>query len=350
VGLQPGACPQALPAREAGTLYSWPRTVSYYPRSGRTVRSMRLKLYRGWWYAVWREGGKTKRRALRTKDRDAAQRALDEYRRRIAAPSDTVGQIFTAYLADKGTERAVWAWKRLQPPFGALRPDQVTRKESRSYVAVRRKQGVGDGTIHTELTFLRAALLWANRNTPAIVELPSKPPPAEDYMTKQQYEAILAKAETPHVKLFIVLALATAGRMTAILQLTWDRVDFDRGLIRLGTGEKRRKGRATVPMTDRARQALQEAHGARTSNHVIEYGGAPIARIRKALATVAREAGLPWVTPHVFRHTAAVWMAEDGVPMPEIAQVLGHTDSRITERVYAKFSPTHLRRAVRALG
>lgn len=311
---------------------------------------MRLKLYRGWWYAVWREGGETRRRALRTQDRDVAARSLTEYQQRIAAPTDTVGQIFPAYLADKGTERAVWAWKRLQPSFGALRPDQITRKECRSYVAVRRKQGVGDGTIHTELTFLRAALIWKNRNTPAQVELPSKPPPADQFMTQAQYEALLAKAETPHVKLFIVLALATAGRMTAILELTWDRVDFDRGLIRLGTGERRRKGRATVPMTDRARQALQEAYAARTSEHVIEYGGEPIRKIRKALGKVADAAGLSWVTPHVFRHTAAVWMAEAGVPMPEIAQVLGHTDSRVTERVYAKFSPTHLRRAIRALG
>ena len=138
--------------------------------------------------------------------------------------------------------------------------------------------------------------------------------------------------------------------MTAILELTWDRVDFDRGLIRLGTGEKRRKGRATVPMTDRARRELMAAAEARTCAHVVEYGSGPVKKIRKAFAAAASAAGVPWCTPHVLRHTAAVWMAEDSVPMAEIAQYLGHTDSRITERVYAKFSPSHLRRAARALG
>lgn len=59
---------------------------------------------------------------------------------------------------------------------------------------------------------------------------------------------------------------------------------------------------------------------------------------------VAR-AGLRGVTPHVLRHTAAVWMAEAGVPMTEIAAYLGHSDSRITERVYARFSPDYLRKA-----
>ena len=76
---------------------------------------MRLKLYRGHWYAVWREDGETKRRALRTKDRDAAARALTDLQRRLSEPSDTVAGIYAAYLADKGTERAVWAWKRLLP-------------------------------------------------------------------------------------------------------------------------------------------------------------------------------------------------------------------------------------------
>jgi integrase len=68
-----------------------------------------------------------------------------------------------------------------------------------------------------------------------------------------------------------------------------------------------------------------------------------------ALKRAAVRAGVPWVTPHVFRHTAAVWMAEAGVPMPEIAAYLGHSDSRTTERVYAKFSPAYLRKASRAL-
>jgi integrase len=121
-------------------------------------------------------------------------------------------------------------------------------------------------------------------------------------------------------RLFIILALATSGRMTAVLELTWDRVDSERGLVHLGTSERRRKGRATVPITDRERVALQEAAVARTCERVIEYGVRPIVKIRKALARVATAAKIPWCTPHVLRHTAAVWMAETGIAMSVIAQ------------------------------
>ena len=310
---------------------------------------MRAKLYRGWWYAVWRDGGETKRRALRTQNRDAALRALADFQRALATPTDTVAGIWAAYQQDRPRERARWAWERLKDSFGPLRPDQVTAALCRSYAAKRREAGAGDGTIHTELTFLRAAMNWHAPGGGAEVELPPKPPPNSRHLTRAEYARLLGAATTPHVRLVIVLALATAGRMGAILDLTWDRVDFEAGTIRLADGPQTRKGRATVPMTDTARRELLAAHAARTSDHVIEYGGERVNKVRKAFDRAAVSAGLPWVTPHALRHTAAVWMAEAGVPMAEIAQVLGHTSEKITFRVYARFSPTYLRRAVNAL-
>jgi integrase len=308
---------------------------------------MRLKLYRGWWCAVWTEGGSTRRVSLRTKDRDAAASALADLQR--APEADTVSGIYAAYLNDKGTERARWAWRQLSDTFGGLRPDHITRSVCRSYTTKRRRD-VGDGTIHIELTYLRAALRWHDPHTPAIIELPSKPAPRDDYLTREQYARLLDAAKEPHIRLFIALAIATGGRAAAILQLEWDRVDFERGLIRLGDGTKRRKGRATLPMTDTVRTELMRAAEARTCGYVIEFAGKPILRIVKGFRSVAVSAGLPWCTPHVIRHTAAVWMAEAGVPINEIAQYLGHSDSRITERVYARYSPGYLARAASALG
>ncbi|HEV7456745.1 MAG TPA: site-specific integrase [Roseococcus sp.] len=310
---------------------------------------MRAKLYRGWWYAVWREGGETKRRALRTQDRDEALRALADYQRAIQAPRDTVAGIWEAYQQDRPRERAAWAWKRLKPTFGHLRPDQIDGALCRAYAAQRRQDGAGDGTIHTELTFLRAALNWHAAGAGHAVELPAKPAPNSRHLTRAEYARLLGACVTPHVRLFVVLALATAGRMGAILDLTWDRVNLEAGMVRLANGPQTRKRRATVPLTDAARRELAAAYAARTSTYVIEYGGERVGKIRKAFDRAAEAAGLAWVTPHALRHTAAVWMAEAGVPMAEIAQYLGHTSEAVTFRVYARFSPAYLRRAAGAL-
>jgi integrase len=45
---------------------------------------------------------------------------------------------------------------------------------------------------------------------------------------------------------------------------------------------------------------------------------------------------------HVLRHTGAVWAAEAGISMPELAQFMGHDDDRTTQKHYARCSPDYL--------
>jgi integrase len=147
-----------------------------------------------------------------------------------------------------------------------------------------------------------------------------------------------------------MLAYRTGGRASAVLELAWDRVDFARGQIRLGLGERRAKGRATVPMTEDTAEILREARKAALTDYVIEYGGKRVKSVKRAFKAAVTRAGLPTDTsPHVLRHSAAVHMAESGVPMAEIAQFLGHSSESITFRTYARFSPTYLQRAAAAL-
>ena len=177
------------------------------------------------------------------------------------------------------------------------------------------------------------------------------PSPRSRNLSRDEARSLMDAAHAPHVRLAIVLMLGTAARVRAILDLTWDRCDFDRGLITLRNPEDTtpRKGRAVVPMNGMVRAALSEAREGALSNHVLEWAGKPVLSLKKGMGTAARKAGLVGVSPHVLRHTAAVWMAEGKVPMDEIAQYMGHEDSRITTKVYARFSPDYLRKAANVL-
>lgn len=318
---------------------------------------MRLVRYRRVWCAYWRDGANRPRRvSLRTQDRAAAERLIVDLERSQRAPAVAIGDIVERYLEDrvaqhpKGAERGRYAWLRLAPVFGHLRPDQVDRPLCRAYASARRRAGAQDGTIIKELSILRTALRWHDRQTPAIIELPAAPPPRSRHLSREQYRELReAAAKSPHLELFIVLAYTTAGRAQAILDLTWDRIDFRSGRIALGKGERRTKGRATVPMTESARAVLERAQPAALSDYVIEYAGRQVGSVKRGFAAVATRAGIPWATPHVLRHTAAVHMAEAGVPIEEIAQYLGHSSPSVTYRVYARFSPDYLRRAANAL-
>jgi integrase len=42
-------------------------------------------------------------------------------------------------------------------------------------------------------------------------------------------------------------------------------------------------------------------------------------------------------------------MAEGGIPMEQIREYFGHTSVKVTERVYARFSPEFLRNGAKAM-
>lgn len=313
----------------------------------------RLKIYRGSWAIVWREHGTTQRRSLGTSDKGAAERALEDFKR-AGQPTNrhTVAQIMDAYLADKtdkaSHERMKWAWARLKDHFGALRPDQVTRERCRSYVEKRRRRGRGDNTIRKELTTLRSGLRWHNKATEAVVEMPPMPTPREVFITRVEFEALSNAAKAPHIKLFLLLAWFTAGRKEALLSLTWEQVNFKRGVIDLGESVGN-KGRAKPPMSQTLKAALLEAQKAATTAYVVEWAGDRVQSIRKGFEAAAKAAGLANITPHDIRRSAARRMIEGGIPMSEVSQYLGHSSTAVTEKVYGRYSPDYLRRAAEAL-
>ncbi|WP_417796536.1 tyrosine-type recombinase/integrase [Terasakiella pusilla] len=313
---------------------------------------MRIKKYRGQYCIYWRENGKPKRVSLRTDNYQLAKQRFEDYIKPQAP--ETVDDFMDVYLKEKegaaSHDRMIGAWKQLKPHCTGLRPDQVNRKQCKAYIKMRSSE-VSNGTICKELGILKAALNFSDKNSPAVFEMPPRPAPKERYLNKQEYRALLAACRSPYIKLFVILALSTAGRQSAILELTWDRIDFTHNNIKLSTAEggESKKGRATVPMTAKAREALLEAKQAALTDYVIEYNVKNVKTIKKAFERACQRAGLTAVTPHTLRHTAAVWMAVEGASMSKIAQYLGHSDSRITERVYARFSPQHLSDAASAL-
>lgn len=314
----------------------------------RSPESRRIKLYRGWWCVVWRENGRTKRSSLRTKDRAEAERNFQEYIRQLERRGETVSEILDAWEREKRNLKSIEIAKAKAKPirkfFGNLHSDQINRSLCRDYAAFRK---VSNTSIRNELSILRCALRWHDRNTKAVIELPPADSPRDNYITANEYKRLLKACKSPHMSLFVTLAWGTAARSNAILGLVWANVDLSRRQINFGQGSGTKK-RAIVPMTNSVYEALKAAEQGATSEYVIEYGGNPVKSIRKGFRETALRAKLS-VKPHDLRRSAAICMAEAGVPMAEISQFLGHTNQNITYKVYARYSPDYLRKAASAL-
>lgn len=336
----------------------------------------RLTRRGGYFYVRWWANGSWKRISTGTSDQRAAQVFLGQFIAGQGTPAPpvapTVSLILDAYLTDRKSVVVPAGYltlqtniKALKRHLGDLEPDHLTKERIRFYrrqrvveghevgkADNRRKKPIQDGTILRELVTLRAALKFAKTEkwiaTLPYIEVPSQPKPRDRWLTRDEADRLLAEALALHVRTFLAICLYTASRASAVLQLTWDRVDLVGGLIDFGTVEGG-KGRAVVPIADSLRPHLLEAHKASTCRFVIEHGSKPVASVKTGVRAAARRAKLSGVSPHVLRHTAATWMAMKGIPIEQIARLLGHSDPRVTWRTYAKYSPDYLRDAVAAL-
>lgn len=320
---------------------------------------------------VWHEAGGRKRLTLGTADKTAAKALARDYWARITtASTDTLGDVVAAFLDTlpqpfpgwrgtgavdpvrhsqiKGAERKREGWKQAQPFWGKLRLHEIDETTSHEYVAWRKRAA---NTVRHELGPINSALAWAEGKgyidrTPRII-LPAIPDSNVGHLTKDQFRQFLTGCITPHVELFAIMAVTTGARASALLQLPWASVNLERGIIDLlpaGIARGLLKSRPTVPVNDRLMPKLREAKAGAMTDYVIEYHGSPVASIMQGIRAAAVRSGIP-CHPHMFRHSAAVWMAEARVPMEEIAAFLGHRNVQITIRTYARYNPDYLRKA-----
>ncbi len=316
---------------------------------------------RGGFCVSWREAGKRRRYQLKARSRKEAEaEAIDVYRQKtIPTDGATIADFWGVYqhsLGDRPTAKTLgYTGKAVLHHFGHLRPDQVTREHCDEYSRNRiEDQNKSAGSVHTELGHLRSTLKYATKigmiaRAPHIWR-PAKPSPKDRFLTRDEIRSLIAGASAPHIQLAVTLLLGTAARVGAILDLEWSRVDFERGTINLRLDDATtRKGRAVVPMNAMTRAALQTARDAALSEYVVEHAGGRVKSIRTGFTAACRRAGIDGATIHTLRHTAAVYMAEAGVPMWKISQYLGHSNTQITERVYARFAPSAMQDAADVL-
>lgn len=318
---------------------------------------------RGGYCAYWTgPGGKRTRRQLKAGTvKEAQAEALEVYRAATYAsrPQDpTVAEIWEMYredLGDKPTATTMlYTGKAVLPHFGAYRPEQIDKALCVQYEALRKGQGISQGSIHTELGHLRSAMTFAHDarmidRAPKIWR-PAKPQTDKRILNPGEARALVEGAHEPHIRLALILLLGTAARVGAVLDLAWDRVDFERGTINLRLDDSQtRKGRAVVPMNASTRAALDVAQRAALSDFVVEYAGKQVGSIRKGVQGAITRSGIGHVRIHDLRHTAAVTMLASGVPLEKVSQVLGHSNTAVTFSTYGRYLPEHMQDAVNVL-
>ena len=167
------------------------------------------------------------------------------------------------------------------------------------------------------------------------------------WLTLNEIGRLLDACEDDFVKLWTRIALSTAARAEAILSLTTDRVHFDENIIdfRDPTIMGKHKPRSVIKMPSSLRPHLEEASRNSQSGILSKGMESGCVRFTRTSRKVAVSAGLDDVTPHIMRHTCAVHMVKNGVPIYEVSRYLGHKTVAITQSNYAKFAPDFMEKS-----
>jgi len=186
-------------------------------------------------------------------------------------------------------------------------------------------------------------------------------------LTLHQAQALIRAAEGSRLHAYIVLCLMTGCRTEEARALRWDHVNLDGDpdskppvpphvavwrSVRTHGDVKTQKSRRTLRLPEAVVDALK-AHRLKQAEDRLLAGalwhdqglvfasavGTPLdpSHVRRSFRKVCEDAGIgPNWTPRELRHTFVSIMSEQGVPVEEIARLVGHSTSATTETVYRR--------------
>lgn len=165
------------------------------------------------------------------------------------------------------------------------------------------------------------------------------------WLTSEEVQRLLAAA-IPRARPYLLGYLLTGARREELVRVSWRDVDLVRGEIRFASPKTAGSGVAhrAVPIHPDLLPVLEAAKAAALSSP----WPAPVDqhRLRTWVVRAVARAGItPRATLHDLRHTFASHLAQAGVSLQVIGQLLGHT-SPATTMIYAHLSPSSLGRAV----
>ena len=143
----------------------------------------------------------------------------------------------------------------------------------------------------------------------------------------------------------ISLALATALRVSALVNINVDDIDFENNIIKVI--EKRQKVRE-IQIGDNIKNLLKDWVEFRADVYKDidspalffskNYGRISVDGVADMLERYCNEAGIKRITPHKLRASAACALAKAGVPVKAIAKQLGHNQIATTMKYVDVFN------------
>ena len=187
---------------------------------------------------------------------------------------------------------------------------------------------------------------WLDDNPLRKVTKPTEPRGRVRFLSDDERERLLTACRTSsnlYLYPVVVLALSTGMRQGEILGLIWDDIDIHQGRITLH--DTKNNERRVVPLASHAMEIMREHMKVRRLDTEFVFpskvgrGRNPM-DLRAPWNAALKKAQIEDFRFHDLRHSAASYLAMNGVSLAELAEVLGHKTLQMVKR-YAHLSEAH---------
>ena len=210
---------------------------------------------------------------------------------------------------------------------------QVTVYHLRAYLSSEQKRGIQDSTLEGTREVISAYFNWLHReglidkNPTANLGAIKRPKKQKQIYSEVEKEKMDRCDLCIRDRAIIYFLRSTGCRISEALELDRDQVDLaNRCVVVHGKGNKERRVYFDDLTEMLLREYLADRHDDEPALFVSLKTGARLkpGGVRAMLNKVAEKAGIEHIHPHKFRRTLATNLARRGMPIQEVASLLGH--------------------------
>jgi integrase len=196
--------------------------------------------------------------------------------------------------------------RKLDPYLRGKRLDQINMDTIWPFIRDRRERdGVANATINRALEIVRRMLNVAHQDWNWLQRVPrvrmlSEPKRRIRFLTREEADRLIANLPV-HLRSVVRFALATGCRMSEILHLEWQRVDFGRRVAWLDPGTTKNGEGRGIPLNNDAVLALRDVEGIHAT-WCFTYQDKRMEAVGSAWERSLKRAGIEKFRFHDLRH------------------------------------------------
>ena len=244
------------------------------------------------------------------------------------------------------------------PKLGPYKAKEVSRRDVESILLAMKKTPYKANRVRALLSkMFSLAKDWGWRASNPVDGIPKYQEQKRERWLRQEELERLGKVLDSHPNQraanIIRLLILTGARKGEVMTATWEQFDLQRGVWSKPAHTTKQKRTEHTPLSDAATALLKEMRRTAPEDATYlfpgEVPGQPIQDIKKFWAEASLLANLPDVRIHDLRHTFASHLVSNGVSLPIVGRLLGHTQPQTTQR-YAHLADDPLREAANVFG